>query len=112
MPFSFHYYELFRQNFMQGGRYCIKLKDGRTLKGVPTVGSMLDPDDPDAVFFITFDDSTQETLYWRDFVSAEKISLPTSQEEANSANTSAGVSAKTEKPGVSTKCANQSPSSS
>ena len=74
MPFDLDYYNLFLQNSTQGDRYCIKLEDGKTLEGVPTAGSMLDPNDPDAVFFIQFDDSTQETLYWRDFVGAEKIS--------------------------------------
>ena len=110
MPFDLEYYNLFLRN--QGDLYCIRLKDGKTLKGVPGVASNVNPMSHDAVFFVDFDDSPRRAFYWRDFIDAKKISLPTSQAAANSANTSAGVSAKAEKPGISTKCANQSPSSS
>ena len=75
MPFDLSFYNLFNQNLVQGDRYCIKLKDGRVLEGVPTAGSMLNINNPDAeVFFVDLDDSTQETFCWGDFVGAEKIS--------------------------------------
>lgn len=74
MPFDLSFYNLFNQNFVQGDRYCIKLKNGRVLEGVPTAGSMLNINDLDAEVSVDLDDSTQDTFCWGDFVGAEKIS--------------------------------------
>ena len=69
---EFYFYNVFLDNSMRGDRYCIKLIDGTTLKGVPRSGSFLDPNGPNRTFLLELSDSVQE-IHFRDVVCAKKI---------------------------------------
>ena len=67
-----YYYDLFLNNSMRGALYRIKFKDGTTLTGVPTAGSMQDPNDPNPTFFLELKNSKRPILL-RDIKEAKKI---------------------------------------
>ena len=50
------YYDVFLQNFFKRAKYIITLRTGESLTGIPTVGSFINPMDPNASFQFDCDD--------------------------------------------------------